>query len=149
MTKYSWDNIRKDVTGDKNKWNKMLFKKIVTDLGEATWRIVYNNGSHVEGPDGYPEIKRTGIKSASVVINGKALYTMQIVNDKMGITRRNLARPFDPDLNFPFDAPKRAFIIATQGKIAWIWDDGDIDELEQFGDHEPYSKPDWRPEENI
>jgi len=126
---------------------KTIPKRVqLTDLGKASWRVIYNDGTiiddnHKEAPNGnYDKIPRTNVKSIGIVDEGgTVLHTVQVKNDKFLICMRNLIRPFRD--NQTFQNPKRCFILATDGTIDFIWDDGDIDELDQWGDKEPYTKP--------
>lgn len=38
-----------------------------------------------------------------------------------------------------FTNPKRAMLLATKGTHMYVWDDGDIDILHEWGDHTPYT----------
>jgi len=146
MTKYIAADLDKEIAADIKAWNKELYKKdnkghrIETeDLGKATWRIVYNDGGHVDGPKGYADLKRTNVKSISVVSNGKVLHTVQVVNNFFAIRIRNFVKGLVGEAaEYGWIHPKRVFILCTKGNIAFVWDDGDIDELTEFGKHNPY-----------
>jgi len=146
MTHVNWHELTKEID-DKPEWNKTLYKKKTMDFAQATWRIVYKDGSHVDGSnkpndDAYLHVKRTGVKSISVIYEGKAIHTVQVKDDWFAIRRKNLGRFMSQfvgtDEEFTIKNPKRAFILATHGAIAYVWDDGDIDELDDFGDQAPY-----------
>ena len=156
MTRYKWADIEKDIV-DKPKWNVELYKKQTINLAGIIYMIVYNDGSFVDRPqadadagDFYVNLKRKDMKSVSLIQNGKPIYTMPIKDDKLIIRLRNLAAPnyiqaaiMERNDGRPMDMsnPKRVFILATEGKIVFFFDDGDIDELTEWGNHEPYSMP--------
>ena len=153
MTKHNWEKLTKEID-DKPKWNVELYKEKIHDFAFAYWRVIYNDGTVVDGPPvKYPDLQRTNVKSISVVIDNKALHTVQVKDDFFLIRRRNLSReigvdPEDEVRPFGMIDPKRCIVLATKGNIAWVWDDGDIDELSDWGDQSPYRKPkQLRPEE--
>jgi len=145
MTKVIWKDLKKEIQ-DKPKWADTLYKEKngkriqLTDLGKATWRIIYNDGKTVNGPKGYGKLSRSNVKSISIVDEGgTVLHTVQVKNNKFLICLRSMYRN-RPGLDF-HNNPKRCFILSTDGKIDYIWDDGDIDEMTEWGDEEPYTKP--------
>lgn len=147
MTKFKWIEIAKGMENT-TEWNKELYKHRITDLGKAVWRVMYNDGSHVDGMAGYADLKRTDVKSISVIVDGKPIHTLAVKEDRFFIRLRNLARGIvGGDSEFNFQNPKRVFILASKNSIAFVWDDGDIDELTQWGDKEPYTMPPLRSEE--
>ena len=146
MTHVDWDELSREID-DKPTWNAELYKKKIMDFAKATWRIVYKDGSHIDGSnkpndDAYLHVKRTGVKSISVIYDGKPIHTVQVKDDWFAIRRKNLGRFManlvgTPD-EFSIDNPKRGFILATHDGVSYVWDDGDIDELDDFGDQAPY-----------
>ena len=64
---------------------------------------------------------------------------IQVVNDNFAVRIRNLIRSDDTDNSF--QDPKRVYILCTEGVQDFIFDDGDIDELDKFGDVSPYRAP--------
>ena len=64
---------------------------------------------------------------------------MPVTNDVFAFRMRNLARGLVGEADIGFHKPKRCIILYTEGEIAWIWDDGDIDELPTWGDQAPYT----------
>lgn len=152
MTKLEWAELSKEIDDTPN-WNKELYKikngKRVRkhNLALAHWRILYNDGSVFNGPKGYGDIRRKNIKSISVVSNDKAIHTVKVKDDSFLIRLRNLIKN-DQKVDFGNLEPKRCFVLATKGNIAFVWDDGDIDELKEWGDQEPYRKPTLRNDEN-
>ena len=154
MTHVEWSELTKEID-DKPTWNRTLykiekvgkkFKRVQTvDIAKSLWRVVYNDGSHVDeipNDKGYLTLKRKDVKSISVVLNGKVIHTVQVKDDWFAIRRKNLSHQI-PELvgqadEFRVDNPKRAFVLATHDLIAYVWDDGDIDELDDFGDQAPY-----------
>ena len=149
MTKVDWKELTKEID-DKPTWNETLYQvdedNNVIRMGDfafANWRVIYNDGTVVDGPKGYADLKRTDVKSISVVFDNKVLHTVKVVDDFFVIRRRNMSRGLgngDPNLanNFGMIDPKRCIILATKENIAWVWDDGDIDELKEYGDQSPY-----------
>ena len=145
--KVKWTELTKEID-NKKVWNDDLYKEKdgkriqLTNFKDAKWRVIYKDGSVVDddGKGNYAKLKRSGVKSIGIVDgSGTVLHTVQVVNDKFLICLRNTVRG-NRD-NVGFDNPKRCFILATEGKQDFVWDDGDIDELDQFGDQEPYTKP--------
>jgi len=139
-------------------WNPVLYKADkngeriqIADLGQATWRVIYNDGKAVDGPKGYADLARKNVKSISVIdVNKKVLHTIDVKKDKFIIRlislTMNFARPgkIDRELgqrvgNHGFTNPKRCFLLATPGEHCYVWDDGDIDQLDEWGDHTPYT----------
>ena len=146
MTHIDWDELTKEID-DKPTWNAELYKLKTMDFANATWRIVYKDGSHVDGSnkpndDAYLHVKRKGVKSISVIYDGKPIHTVQVNDDWFAIRRKNLAHRVNDGRKEEDQAtvenPKRGFVLATHGLIAYVWDDGDIDELDDFGDQAPY-----------
>lgn len=149
MTKVKWADLKKAIQ-NKEAWANEMYKEKkgkrvkLTDLGFSKWQVLYNDGSTVtddfnSGTSLYKDIKRQGVKSISILDNnGKILHTVQVVNDKFLICLRNSVRARD---GVSFGDPKRLVILATEGEYDFVWDDGDIDELTQWGDEEPYTKP--------
>ena len=154
MTHVNWDKLSKEID-DKKTWNVDLYKletikKIKhrvksIDITKALWRIVYDDGSHVDeipGDSEYLKLKRKDVKSISVVYSGKVIHTVQIKDNWFAIRRKSLVHGvqelFGTNEEFTFSNPKRVFVLATHGNVSYIWDDGDIDELDDFGDQAPY-----------
>jgi len=125
---------------------KFVFSKQKHNFGDDSTthvRLIYNDGTVVEPlKEHYKNIKRVGMKSATVVCNKKPLYTLNIKNDKLIYRMRNLAKGFaGEDLSFGFNNPKRCFILATEGKVAYVWDSEEVKEFDSFQDYEPYTSP--------
>jgi len=159
MSKVKWVELSKEID-DTPKWLKELYKtEIISkkkfrvkkhNLAIDTWRVLYNDGSHIDGPKGYGDLKRKGVKSISVLSNNKPIHTVQVKDDFFVIRLRNLIRGLageGEDSLFGHLDPKRCFVLATKGNIAFVWDDGDIDELKDWGDQEPYRKPTYLSDE--
>ena len=110
---------------------------------EAFVRLIYKNGTVLEPlRDHYGKLNRAGLKSATLVNNGKAIYTLDITNDKLVYRIRNIVRGLSGQKNkFGFDNPKRCFILGTEGKVAFIWDSEEIKEFPSFNNEAPYDSP--------
>jgi len=148
LTKVNWTKLSEEID-NKPTWNKILYKTDKTgkrvripNFINATWRVSYNDGSYVDGPKDYGKLNRKDIDSISIVIGDKILHTVKVVDDQFVIRLRNAALGFggagDDGGNFSIADPKRVFILSTVGKVDFVWDDGDIDELPNWGDQEPY-----------
>lgn len=125
-----------------------IFKKQKYNLANAFCRVMYNDGSSVEPlSDYYKDLKRKDMKSVTVVADGKPIHTLQIKNNKLIYRIRNLAQGLAGNGDFSFETPKRCFVLATEGKISFVWDDGDIDELKNWEANEPYTCPVLRDDE--
>ena len=119
-----------------------IFKPQKFNLANARCRVMYNDSS-IQDDLGlnYKNLKRVDMKSVTVIADGKPIYTLQIINNKLIYRIRNLAQGIAGNGKFSFAEPKRCFILATEGKIVFVWDDGDIDELNDWEVNEPYTKP--------
>jgi len=120
------------------------------NFGRAFVRVIYEDGKIVEPlSESYAKLDRKSpIKSATVCdVNGDVIYTLPIVNNKLIYRRRNLARGFGGNEGFTFDNPKRCFILATEGRIAFIWDSEQIKEFTEWQNEEPYTCPNLLEEE--
>ena len=127
---------------------KFNYSERKEDLTDAFVRVVYNDGSSCSPlSKNYDGLKRTDMKSATIVsTSGKNLYTLPIKNNKLIYRKRNLANAFG-DAGFPLEQPKRAIILATEGKIIFWWDSKEIKELNKWGNEEPYTCPKLREDE--
>jgi len=130
-------------------WNKTLYKTdskgkrlLLANLTNATWRVVYNDGKSVDGPKGYGKLKRKNVKSISVITeDGKVLFTIPVKDDWFIIRKISLTRALvGATEEYTFQQPKRCIVLVTKGNCTYVWDDGDIDELDGFGDSSPYRK---------
>jgi len=139
---------------ENSNYQKFPYSKQLEDLGAAHVRLVYNDGNVIEPlSKHYKGLSRTNMKSASVISeSGKILFTLDIVNDKLIYRKRNMVPPIQDqekmkDLAHPkyghmwFTNPKRCIILATEGRIVFVWDSGEITEITQWGTIEPYTKP--------
>jgi len=137
-----------------SKYKKFPYSKQLEDFGAAHVRLIYQDGKVIEPLSKvYSTISRTNMKSVSVISeSGKALFTLDIINDKLIYRRRNLIPPIQNQEEIKkvanpkyghmwFSNPKRCFILSTQGKIVFVWDSGEITELSKWGTIEPYTKP--------
>ncbi len=129
---------------------KFNYSKQSENLTDAYVRVVYNDGSKVEPlSKNYNGLKRTDMKSATVVSkSGKNLYTLDIINNQLIYRKRNLMKGIaGNDKDFNFTNPKRAVVLATEGKIVFVWDSGEIIELKEWRNEEPYTCPTIRDDE--
>jgi len=128
---------------------KFKYSKQKEDLTYAYVRVVYNDGSSVEPlSKNYDGLKRTDMKSATIVSkDGKNLYTLPITNNKLIYRKRSLITFITPGLQFDSNNPKRAIMLATEGKIVYWWDSKEIKELNKWGNEEPYKCPNLREDE--
>jgi len=155
-------NIDKElnVPYEKSKYKKFPYSKQIEDFGSAHVRLVYNNGTIIESlSKHYKNLDRTNMKSASVVSESdKIIFTLDIVNDKLIYRLRNIVPPIqDQKLlkevankkygKMLWNNPKRAFILATEGKIVFVWDSGQIKEITEWSKQRPYDKPILRSDE--
>jgi hypothetical protein len=130
---------------------KFTYSPRKVDLVPAFVRVIYEDAKIVEplskNYDGLD--RKSPMKSATVVTgDGRALYTLPIKNNKLVYRRRNLARGIvGGDSDISFSKPKRCFILATEGKIAFIWDSEEIKEFTEWQNEEPYSCPNLRADE--
>ena len=126
----------------------MKFKDRKYNFSNAYVRAITNDGASIEPlNEHYNNLDRTKLKSVTVVADGKPLYTLQIKNNKLIYRIRNFAKGLVGNGNVSFADPKRCFILATEGEIAFVWDDGDIEGFENWGDQEPYTQPILRSDE--
>lgn len=128
---------------------KFKYSKRIENLTDAYVRIVYEDGSHVEPlSKHYNGLKRTDMKSATIVSkDGKNLYTLDIVKNKLIYRKRNLCKLVYGVDAFTIDDPKRCILLATQGKIVFYWDSNEIKELKDWTKEEPYTCPNLRDDE--
>ena len=126
----------------------MKFKDRIYDFSSAYIRAITNDGESIEPiNEYYNKLDRKKLKSVTVVADGKPLYTLQIKNNKLIYRIRNFAKGLVGNGTVSFADPKRCFILATQGEIAFVWDDGDIEEMTEWKDVEPYTQPVLRDDE--
>ena len=121
------------------------------NFGKAYVRIIYEDGKVIEPlSKHYAELDRSSpIKSATIVsAEGKIIYTLPIKDNVLVYRIRNMARGLVPNSKISFQNPKRCFIIATKGKIVFVWDSEEIKELTEWEVHEPYTMPKLRDEES-
>ena len=110
---------------------------------ESYVRVIYNDGTIVEPLRNHLKgLKRKGLKSANVVVNGEVIHTLDIKGDKLIYRLRNIVHGLtgnEGENNW--NNPKRCFVLGTKGKVAFVWDDGDIKEFKDWQKEEPYTKP--------
>ncbi len=109
---------------------------------EAFVRLTYKNGKVLEPlREHYAKLNRTGLKSATLVNDGKALYTLDIKNDKLVYRIRSFVRGVAGQGNvFGFNNPKRCFMLGTAGKVVFLWDSGEVKEFDDW-QAPPYDTP--------
>ncbi len=160
MTRVNKEELDQEMeTENIDTWNDTLYKSdskgkrvILANLTNSTWRVDYNDGTFVTGPENYLIVRRDGVKSISVLDNKKNIIHTVPVKDNWFICRkisltRNFAKPGKPkqrDIElvqeYTFKNPKRAFALLTKGNYCYVWDDGDVDELDGFAKHTPYTQ---------
>ena len=129
---------------------KFTYSKQKHNFGDAFVRVIYENGTIVEPlSKNYNGLDRkSSIKSVSVIsADGKPIYTLSIVNNKLIYRKRNLARGMVANADISFKNTKRCFILATEGKVAFVWDSEEIKEFKTWGNEEPYTCPNLRDDE--
>ncbi len=117
---------------------KFSEQKYNLGLDSSFVRATYKDGSTIEPlSKNYKGLKRKGLKSASVIVDGKPIYTLDIVNNQLTYRLRNLAHGMVAN----FEKTKRCFVLGTKGKVAFVWDSNEIKEFKDWQKVEPYSKP--------
>jgi len=137
-----------------SKYKTFPYSRQIEDFGAAHVRLIYQDGKVIEPlSKTYNTITRKNMKSVSVISeSGKALFTLDITNDKLIYRRRNLVPPVQNQEELKkvanpkyghmyFTNPKRCFILSTQGKIVFVWDSGEITTISKWATIEPYTKP--------
>ncbi len=117
---------------------KFSVQKYNLGLDSSFVRLIYNDGKIIEPlSKNYTGLDRTNLKSATVIVDGKPIFTLNIINDQFTYCMRNLAHGIIAD----FDKTKRCFVLATEGKVAFVWDSDEIKQFDDWQDTEPYTKP--------
>jgi len=131
---------------------KFTYSKTIENLSDAFVKVIYDDESIVEPlSKNYDGLTRTGLKSAVIVSkDGKPLYTLNIVNDKLIYRKRSLAKGVaGSDTNeHNMASPKRCIILATEGKVVFFWDSKEIVEHTSWQSEAPYNTPKFRKDEN-
>lgn len=130
---------------------KFTYSKTIENLSDAFVRVIYGDESIVEPlSKNYNNLKRTDLKSAEIISkDGKTLYTLKIVNNKLIYRKRSLAKGIagNDGNEHNFASPKRCIILATEGKIVFFWDSKEIVEHTSWQNEAPYNTPNLRSEE--
>lgn len=114
---------------------KFNYSKQKYDFGKAYCQVLNKDGSTIQPVDvNYVGLDRSKIKAINVIVEGKILYTLQIKGNKFYYRVRNITPQVESDKRFSINNPKRCFILQTEGKIAFIWDSGEIKEFKNWGD---------------
>lgn len=133
------------------------YSKQTENFGKAFVRLTYNDGKIVEPlSKHYNGLKRKGMKSVTVVsASGIPLYTLVLKNDKLiyrlrntipsNIAKREIFKKYQQDMGW--NNPKRCFVLATEGKVVFVWDSGETKEFTDWQDENPYHKPTIREDE--
>lgn len=150
-----------DAIYQKSQYLKFPFSKQTEDFAEAHVRLIYNDGNIVEplSKNNYDGLVRKNMKSVSVISeSGEALFTLDIINDKLIYRLRNTPPPIQryeelahlSHSNYDtmdFDNPKRCFILSTKGRTVFVWDSGEVVEITKWSEIRPYDKPNLRNDE--
>lgn len=134
------------------------YSRQIEDFAGARAILYYNDGRMIDGLSiAYDNFSRENMKAIAIFSEtNKELFRMDIVNDKLIYRIRNIIPPHFEEIqqlslkkfgHMGFTNPKRCFILATDEKIVFIWDSGEIKHFTEWSSIEPYTKPELMGEE--